>query len=85
MGESISRAIYVDTIDPIQDVDAEVVAADVIDEPDDQADMGAQQKNENTGSQQNLQQQINNPFTFIPNGDNNTQIGYIANHTIIKK
>ena len=85
MGESISRAIDVYTIEPIQGVDAEEVAADVIDEPDDQAEMGAQQKNENTGSQQNLQQQINNPFTFIQNGDNNTQIGYIANQTIIKK
>ena len=30
-------------------------------------------------------QQINNPFTFIQNGANSTQIGYIANQTIIKK
>ena len=37
-----------------------------------------------SGTGPNLQQ-INNPFTFIQNGDNNTQIGYIANQTIVKK
>lgn len=85
MGEGIVRKIDVYTIDPIEGVDAEEVASEVIDEPGDQTETCTQQQNENAGPQQNLQQQINNPFTFIQNGDNNTQIGYIANQTIIKK
>lgn len=85
MGENISRIIDVYKIDPIEGVDAEEVADGVIDEPEDPADKSTQQQNENAGAQQNLQQQINNPFTFIQNGNNNTQVGYIANQTIIKK
>lgn len=42
---------------------------------------------ENTNTDQNVQQnlqQINNPFTFIQNGNNNTQFGYVQN-LVIKK
>lgn len=43
---------------------------------------------ETTNTNQNVQsnlQQINNPFTFIQNGDNNTQFGYVQNMVIKKE
>lgn len=85
MGENISREIDVYTIDPIEGVNAEEVVAEAIGEAEEQTDTNTKQQNDNADSQQNLQQQINNPFTFIQNGANSTQIGYIANQTIIKK
>lgn len=85
MGEGITRNIAVHTIAPIEDVPQEAVEAEVVDESDKPDEPEYHQKSENAGTQQNLQQQINNPFTFIQNGDNNTQIGYIATQTIIKK
>ena len=85
MGEKITREINVYTIDPVEEELSENVEAEVVDESENAEQTAHQQQSENTGTQQNLQQQINNPFTFIQNGDNNTQIGYIANQTIIKK
>lgn len=85
MGEKVTREIDVYTIPPMEEELCEDVETEVVDEPN-KADQSAnQQQSENAGTQQNLQQQINNPFTFIQNGDNNTQIAYIANQTIIKK
>ncbi len=85
MGEdsSIKRDVYTlelegETADTEQD--AEVV--DDRPEQNEQDNQNAQK--EASGAGPNLQQ-INNPFTFIQNGDNNTQIGYIANQTIVKK
>ena len=84
MGESIKRKIDVYTIELIEEVDAKDGDPEVVDEPEEKADTNKQQQSDNKGSQSNLQQ-INNPFTFIQNGANSTQIGYIANQTIIKK
>ncbi len=68
---------------------------DVVDEPeledktmDDRTESASQDESdkESTGQQTLSQtQQIYNPFTFIQNGDNNTQIGYIQNQTINKQ
>ena len=85
MGEKITREIDVYTIAPAEEEPSEDAEAEIIDETENADETVNQQQSENTGTQQNLQQQINNPFTFIQNGDNNTQIGYIANQTIVKK
>lgn len=85
MGESIARKIDVYTLNPDEiegsvepQVEEKISQADRVDAEKDNA------QKEAFGTGPNLQQ-INNPFTFIQNGDNNTQIGYIANQTIVKK
>lgn len=85
MGESITRKIEVYTLNPDEiektvepQVEEDTSQADRVDAEKDHA------QEEASGTGPNLQQ-INNPFTFIQNGDNNTQIGYIANQTIVKK
>lgn len=85
MGEGITREVDVYTIAPLEEELHEDVEPEVIEEPEKTDETENQRQGENVGTQHNLQQQINNPFTFIQNGDNNTQIGYIANQTIIKK
>ena len=84
MGESIARKIDVYTLNPDEiegsvepQVEEKISQADRVDAEKDN-------QKEAFGTGPNLQQ-INNPFTFIQNGDNNTQIGYIANQTIVKK
>ena len=55
---------------------------------DENVDTASQAESNNGGTAQqtlNQTQQIINPFTFIQNGDNNTQIGYIQNQTINKQ
>ncbi len=85
MGESIARKIDVYTLNPDEiegsvepQVEEETSRVDWVDAEKDNA------QKETSGTGPNLQQ-INNPFTFIQNGDNNTQIGYIANQTIVRK
>lgn len=85
MGQSITKEIDVYTLESEADGLPEDDDAEVIDESSEQAGSEYQERNDSTGAAPNLQQQINNPFTFIQNGDNNTQIGYVANQTIIKK
>lgn len=85
IGQSITMEIDVYTLESEADGLPEDDDAEGIDESSEQAGSEYQERNDSTGAAPNLQQQINNPFTFIQNGDNNTQIGYVANQTIIKK
>ena len=85
IGQSITKEIDVYTLESEADGLPEDDDAEGIDESSEQAGSEYQERNDSTGAAPNLQQQINNPFTFIQNGDNNTQIGYVANQTIIKK
>lgn len=85
MGQSITKEIDMYTLESEADGLPEDDDAEGIDESSEQAGSEYQERNDSTGAAPNLQQQINNPFTFIQNGDNNTQIGYVANQTIIKK
>lgn len=85
MGQSITKEIDVYTLESEADGLPEDDDAEGIDESSEQAGSEYQERNDSTAAAPNLQQQINNPFTFIQNGDNNTQIGYVANQTIIKK
>ena len=85
IGQSITKEIDVYTLESEADALPEDDDAEGIDESSEQAGSEYQERNDSTGAAPNLQQQINNPFTFIQNGDNNTQIGYVANQTIIKK
>lgn len=85
MGQSITKEIDVYTLESEADGLPEDDDAEVIDESSEQVGSECQERDDSTGAAPNLQQQINNPFTFIQNGDNNTQIGYVANQTIIKK
>ena len=85
IGQSITKEIDVYTLESEADGLPEDDDAEGIDESSAQAGSEYQERNDSTGAAPNLQQQINNPFTFIQNGDNNTQIGYVANQTIIKK
>ena len=85
IGQSITKEIDVYTLESEADGLPEDDDAEGIDESSEQAGSEYQERNDSTGVAPNLQQQINNPFTFIQNGDNNTQIGYVANQTIIKK
>ena len=85
MGEDISIELDVYTLEPEDETeDTEQGTEAVADQPEqiNQDNQNNQREASRTGP--NLQQ-INNPFTFIQNGDNNTQIGYIANQTIVKK
>ena len=75
MGDSISTEFDVYTLEPEDETEDTEQEAEVVED---------QPERETSGTGPNLQQ-INNPFTFIQNGDNNTQIGYIANQTIVKK
>ena len=84
IGQSITKEIDVYTLESEADGLPEDDDAEGIDESSEQAGSEYQERNDSTGAAPNLQQQINNPFTFIQNGDNNTQIGYVANQTIIK-
>ena len=85
IGQSITKEIDVYTLESEADGLPEDDDAEGIDESSEQAGSEYQERNDSTGAAPNLQQQINNPFTFIQSGDNNTQIGYVANQTIIKK
>ena len=85
IGQSITKEIDVYTLESEADGLPEDDDAEGIDESSEQAGSEYQERNDSTGAAPNLQQQINNPFTFIQNGDNNTQIGYVANQSIIKK
>lgn len=85
MGESITKKIEVYILEP-EEIKSEAECK--FDEELEQAERTEADERSNQEQLQNQPpnlQQINNPFTFIQNGDNNTQIGYIANQTIIKK
>ena len=85
MGENISIELDVYTLKPEKETENTEQEAEVVEDqpgPNNQDNQNNQREVSGTGP--NLQQ-INNPFTFIQNGDNNTQIGYIANQTIVKK
>ena len=85
MGDSISTEFDVYTLEPEDETeDTEQEAEVVEDQPERNNQDNQNDHRETSGTSPNLQQ-INNPFTFIQNGDNNTQIGYIANQTIVKK
>ena len=85
MGDSISTEFDVYTLEPEDETeDTEQEAEVVEDQPERNNQDNRNDHRETSGTGPNLQQ-INNPFTFIQNGDNNTQIGYIANQTIVKK
>ena len=85
MGDGISIEFDVYTLEPEDETeDTEQEAEVVEDQPELNNQDNQNDHRETSGTGPNLQQ-INNPFTFIQNGDNNTQIGYIANQTIVKK
>lgn len=85
MGDGISIEFDVYTLEPEDETeDTEQEAEVVEDQPERNNQDNQNDHRETSGTGSNLQQ-INNPFTFIQNGDNNTQIGYIANQTIVKK
>ena len=85
MGDDISIEFDVYTLKPEDETeDTEQEAEVVEDQPERNNQDNQNDHRETSGTGPNLQQ-INNPFTFIQNGDNNTQIGYIANQTIVKK
>ena len=85
MGEDISIELDVYTLKAEDETeDTEQEAEVVEDQPERNNQDNQNDQREASGTGPNLQQ-INNPFTFIQNGDNNTQIGYIANQTIVKK
>ena len=85
MGDDISIEYDVYTLEPEDETeDTEKEAEVVEDQPEQNNQDNQNDHRETSGTGPNLQQ-INNPFTFIQNGDNNTQIGYIANQTIVKK
>lgn len=84
MGDGISIEFDVYTLEPEDETeDTEQEAEVVEDQPELNNQDNQNDHRETSGTGPNLQQ-INNPFTFIQNGDNNTQIGYIANQTIVK-
>lgn len=85
MGENLSIELEVYTLELEDETeDTEQKAEVVEDQPERNNQDNQNDHRETSGTGPNLQQ-INNPFTFIQNGDNNTQIGYIANQTIVKK
>ena len=86
MGESITRKIdvYVLNEDETTETSEDDAQADQTKPEGHDADGERNNQGEAQNQAPNLQQ-INNPFTFIQNGANSTQIGYIANQTIIKK
>ena len=85
MGDDISIEFDVYTLKPEDETeDTEQETEVVEDQPERNNQDNQNDHRETSGTGPNLQQ-INNPFTFIQNGDNNTQIGYIANQTIVKK
>ena len=85
MGENISIELDVYTLEPEDETENMEQDADVVEDRPEWNDQDNHNNQwETSGTGLNLQQ-INNPFTFIQNGDNNTQIGYIANLSIVKK
>ena len=85
MGDSISTEFDVYTLEPEDETeDTEQEAEVVEDQPERNNQDNQNDHRETSGTGPNLQQ-INNPFSFIQNGDNNTQLGYIAKQTIVKK
>ena len=85
MGENLSIELEVYTLEPEDETEDTEQEAEVVEDQPEQNDQDNKNDHQETsGTGPNLQQ-INNPFTFIQNGDNNTQIGYIANQTIVKK
>ena len=91
MGESITRKIdvYLLNADEIAENEdkqqEEEIGQTEQAKADGYTDNGEADNQGQTQNQAPNLQQINNPFTFIQNGANSTQIGYIANQTIIKK
>lgn len=85
MGENLSIELEVYTLEPEDETEDTEQEAEVVEEQPERNNQDNQNDHQETsGTGPNLQQ-INNPFTFIQNGDNNTQIGYIANQTTVKK
>jgi len=85
MGDGISIEFDVYTLEPEDETEDTEQEAEVVEDQPERNNQDKQNDHrETSGTGPNLQQ-INNPFTFIQNGDNNTQIGYIANQTIVKK
>lgn len=85
MGEDISIELDVYTLKAEDETEDTEQEAEVVEDQPEQNNQDNQNNQRGaSGTGPNLQQ-INNPFTFIQNGDNNTQIGYIANQTIVKK
>lgn len=85
MGDGISIEFDVYTLEPEDETEDTEQEAEVVEDQPERNNQDKQNDHrETSGIGPNLQQ-INNPFTFIQNGDNNTQIGYIANQTIVKK
>lgn len=85
MGDGISIEFDVYTLEPEDETEDTEQEAEVVEDQPERNNQDNQNDHRKTsGTGPNLQQ-INNPFTFIQNGDNNTQIGYIANQTIVKK
>lgn len=82
--KAANATYYVTTTRERRDVIDEFVELKTTDRPERNNQDNQNDHRETSGTGLNLQQ-INNPFTFIQNGDNNTQIGYIANQTIVKK
>lgn len=85
MGEDILTEIDVYTLEPEDEAAVGFEDAEVVDKQPKQTEQGNPNTQKETPGIGSNMQQINNPFTFIQNGDNNTQIGYIANQTIVKK
>ena len=85
MGEDISIELDVYTLKAEDETEDTEQEAEVVEDQPEQNNQDNQNNQRGaSGTGPNLQQ-INNPFTFIQNRDNNTQIGYIANQTIVKK
>lgn len=61
------------------------VVDDVVETEEVNEEEQASGKDDSTQNMQQNLQQINNPFTFIQNGNNNMQFGYIQNLTIKKE
>lgn len=85
MGDDISIEFDVYTLEPEDETEDTEQEAEVVEDQPERNNQDNQNDHRETSSTGPNLQQINNPFTFIQNGDNNTQIGYIANQTIVKK
>lgn len=84
MGEKITKVIEVYTLNLKEDEPTGENDTEEINEQVEENVNGKQDEERCAGTAPNLQQ-INNPFTFVQYGNNNTQIGYVASQTIIKK
>ena len=81
MGDSISTEFDVYTLEPEDETeDTEQEAEVVEDQPERNNQDNQNDHRETSGTGPNLQQ-INNPFTFIQNGDNNTEVETLRSDT----